>query len=124
MMIFTNQELAAILKLATLVANADGKVSNEESQMMSLEIARFGVNKNKAKVIIEIGAKMSYGECCQVVSNMVAKEKKYVAAYLGTLICADGKIDDSEIKSWSLISAMCDLPTMNIHEAIEFMTNF
>ena len=122
-MIFTNQELAAILRLAHAMANADGKVTNEETQMIVLEMTRFGVDQNKGRVIADIGAKMPYSECCHIVSNMTTEEKKYVAAYLGTLICADGNIDDSEMKLWSLISAMCDLPTMNILEAIQIMAN-
>ena len=122
-MIFTNQELAAILRLAHAIADADGKVSKEETQMIVLEMTRFGVDQSKGRVITDIGAKMPYGECCQIVSNRTAEEKKYVTAFLGTLICADGNIDDSEMKLWSLISAMCDLPTMNIFEAIKIMSN-
>lgn len=105
------------------MANADGKVTKEETQMIVLEMTRFGVDQNKGRIIGEIGEKMTYGECCQVVSNMTPEEKRYVTAFLGTLICADGDIDDSEMKLWSLISAMCDLPTMNILEAIQVMAN-
>jgi uncharacterized tellurite resistance protein B-like protein len=122
-MIFTNQELAAILRLAYAMANADGKITNEETQMIVLEMKRFGVGLNNAQLIAEIGDKMSYGECCQMVSNMTAEEKKYVTAFLGTLICADGDVDDSEMKLWSLISTLCDLPTMNIFEAVKIMAN-
>ena len=122
-MIFTNQELAAILRLAHAMANADGKITNEETQMIVLDMKRFGVGLNNARLIAEIGDKMSYGECCQMVSNMTAEEKKYVTAFLGTLICADGDVDDSEMKLWSLISTLCDLPTMNIFEAVKIMAN-
>ncbi|MBQ2882744.1 MAG: tellurite resistance protein TerB [Alphaproteobacteria bacterium] len=122
-MTFTNQELAAILRLAHAMAMADGKVTNDETHMIVNEMRRFGVSLNNAKLIEEIGVKMSHGECCQVVSNMTTEEKKYVTAFLGTLICIDGDIDDTEMKLWSLISAMCDLPTMNIFEAVKIMAN-
>ena len=105
------------------MANADGKITNEETQMIVLEMKRFGVGLNNARLIAEIGDKMPYGECCQIVSNMTAEEKKYVTAFLGTLICADGDVDDSEMKLWSLISTLCDLPTMNIFEAVKIMAN-
>lgn len=52
---------------------------------------------------------------------MTNEEKKYVTAYLGAIICADGKIEDSEIKAWSLISSICDLPRMSIKEALEII---
>jgi hypothetical protein len=54
---------------------------------------------------------------------MNAEEKRYVTAFLGTLICVDGDIQDSEMKLWSLVSALCDLPTMNIMEAVNIMAN-
>ena len=122
-MIFTNQELAAILRLAHAMANADGKVTQDETDVIVHEMARLGVAPNNAKLIAGIGEQMPYSECCQIVSNMTADEKKYVTAFLGTLICVDGDIDDSEMKLWAFISSMCDLPTMNILEAIQIMTN-
>ena len=122
-MFFTNNELCAVLKLALVMANADGKVSEEESAMMCLELLRFGVDQDKVKTLARLGDKMSNVEACKIVSNMTADEKKYVTAYLGTIICADGKIDDSELKTWALITALCDLPTMSIGEAIAIMSD-
>ena len=122
-MIFTNQELAAILRLAHAMANADGKVTNEESQIIAIELSRFGVDAKRAMQIADIGDKMSNAEACQIVSKMTSEEKRYVAAYLGTLVVADRNIEDSEMKLWSLISVLCDLPTMNIMEAVQIMAN-
>ena len=122
-MIFTNQELAAILRLAHAMANSDGKVSSEETMVIVNEMSRFGVDQNKGRIIAELGSNISHAECCRIVSNMNAEEKRYVTAFLGTLICVDGDIQDSEMKLWSLVSALCDLPTMNIMEAVNIMAN-
>lgn len=122
-MIFTNQELSAILRLAHAMANADGKITEEETKMIVLELSRFGVDQTKAKLLAEIGDKMTYPEACQIISRMTNEEKRYVTAYLGTMICIDGDINDSEMKLWSLITALCDLPEMNIAEAIQIMAN-
>lgn len=122
-MIFTNQELAAILRLAHAMANSDGKVTSEETMVIVNEMSRFGVDQNKGRLIGDMGANMSYAECCQVVSNMTTEKKRYVTAFLGTLICVDKDINDSEMKLWSLISALCDLPAMNIIEAVQIMAN-
>lgn len=122
-MIFTNQELGAIFRLGHAMAIADGKITDEETKMIVLEMCRFGVDVEKGKLIAKIGDEMSYGECCKIISNMTAEEKKYVTAFLGTLICADGNVDDSEMKLWSLISALCDLPTMTIMDALQIMSN-
>jgi hypothetical protein len=54
---------------------------------------------------------------------MTSEEKKYVTSYLGLIICADGKIDDKEMALWSLISSVCDLPTMNLEQALNNMAN-
>ena len=44
--------MAAILRMAQVIANADGKVTNEEMALMALELARFGVTPEKSKLII------------------------------------------------------------------------
>lgn len=122
-MIFTNQELAAILKMAMTIAEADGNVSKEETTLMALELVRFGVSEEKTNVIINETSKLSTTEACVIISKMTSEEKKYVTAYLGTMICADGRIEESEIKIWSLTSAICNLPAMSLREAVEFMKN-
>ena len=121
-MIFTNQELGAILKMATVMADADGKVTNEETALMFVELVRFGVvSEDKVKIVINESSKLTSTEACSIISKMTNEEKKYVTAYLGAIICADGKIEDSEIKAWSLISSICDLPRMSIKEALEII---
>ena len=119
-MVLTNRELGAILKLANVVANADGKFSNEEGLVMTAELARFGASIEKMKLLAAIGDSMSPVESCMVVSHMTTEEKKHVAAFLGSIIAADGKIEDSEIEVWALISSICQLPTMTLAEAISF----
>ena len=73
-MTFTNEELSAIYRLAQAMAQADGKVTKEEIAVIILELQRFGVDQNKAKIIIEMSEKMSYSEACQIVSRMIPSE--------------------------------------------------
>ena len=120
-MIFTNQELGAILKMALVMAAADGHVSEEEKTLMAIELTRFGVSNEKTKVIIQEATQLDTTEACIIIAKMTNEEKKYVTAYLGVMICADGKVEDSELKTWSLISNICNLPQMSIKEAIEIM---
>ena len=122
-MVFTNRELAAILRLAHAVANADGRVTNDEQKIIANELVRFGVDSKKFDVISGLAANMVNGEACQIVSKMTSEEKRYVAAYLGTMVVADRNIEDSEMKLWSLISALCDLPTMSLMEAVKIMAS-
>ena len=113
-MIFTNQELGAILKVATIIAGVDGNVAEEEKVLMAVELMRF---------IGKEAANLNLTEACVIISKMTNDEKKYVTAYFGTMICADGNIEESELKVWSLISSICNLPKMSIDEAIEIITN-
>lgn len=122
-MVFTNQELGAILKVVGVVANADNKVTKEESALMLVELLRFGVVGEKADVIIGEAEKFDFIGACLVISKMTYSEKKYVAAYFGAMICVDGKIDKVELNAWKLISHMCDLPVMHLEEAVEIMRN-
>ena len=120
-MIFTNQELSAIFRMATVMASADGNISNEETTLMAIELMRFGVSEEKSQIIMKEGLNLSPAEACIIISKMTNEEKRYVTAYLGTMICADGKIEDSEMRAWGLISKICNLPTMNLGEAIEIL---
>lgn len=121
-MIFTNQELGAILKMATVMAGADGYVAEEEKALMTIELIRFGVTNEKAKEIFNEATNLTPTEACIIISKMTNEEKKYVTAYLGTMICADGKIEDLELKTWALITNFCDLPKMNLQEALHIMS--
>lgn len=122
-MIFTNQEMAAILRMAQVIANADGKVTNEEMALMALELARFGVTQEKSKLIILIAQELEASDAVLIIARMNHEEKRYVTAYLGTMICADGNIDKKELILWASISEICNLPQMSIKEAIEYMKN-
>lgn len=119
-MTFNKLELTAIVNLAMAVAKADGKVTNEETATVALELAAFGVSIDDAKSIIASAINISNKDAITIISLMDIKQKKYVAAFLAVIIMADGAIEDSEVKLWSLISLLCDLPTMSIAQGVEF----
>lgn len=104
------------------MADADGKVTDEETVLMAIELMRFGIGEDKAKIIFNESNKLTSTEACIIISKMTNEEKKYVTAYLGAMICVDGKIENSEIKAWSLITSICDLPKMSIKEALEIIS--
>ncbi len=123
-MYFTNRELAAIYSMAKAVASADGNISENETALIILELMRFGaLEDNRADIIIRDAEGLSAAEACLIISKMTNDEKKYVSAFLGTMICADGKVEKIELKSWALISGLCDLPIMSLSEALEIMAN-
>ena len=101
------------------MAAADGKVEKSELTYIALEMARFGVKD--ADSILKGAEEMDPTIALSIVSKMTPKEKKYVAAYLGTIMAVDGDIDAKELSLWRLTSSLCGLPTMNIQEAIQYI---
>ena len=120
---FSNVEMAAIIKTALAMAAADGKVDDTEKAMIAIEAMRFNLASEKFESLLKLANDMSATDSMAMIAGMKAPEKRYVAAYLGTMIAADGDIDDKEMALWRLISTLCDLPTMNIADAIQYMAN-
>lgn len=122
-MILTDNELAAVIHLAKAMAAADGKVESIELLVIARELSRFGVDSSKANTLLTRSNTMEFSSAIATVSNMSADNKRYVTAYLGTLMCVDGNASDSEKALWSLISLLCGLPTMSIKEALSIMAS-
>ena len=120
---FSNVEMAAIIKTAMAMATADGKVEDNEKAMIAIEAARFNLGSDKFESLLKLSTSMSATDSLAMIAAMDAAEKRYVAAYLGAMIAADGDIDDKEMSLWRLVSTLCDLPTMTIVDAIDYMTN-
>lgn len=120
---FNGLEISAITKLAKAMVMADGKVKEIEIAVMTNELQRFGVQKNQIQALLETGDAMEIAQAMGVVSGLDYQHKRYVSAYLGTIMAADMDIDDTEMALWRLISTLCELPTMNIKEALEIMAN-
>lgn len=120
---YTGIELSAIVKLANAMVMADGKVANEEIAVMSIELAKFGVDENAAKSIIGAADAMEYGHAVAVVAAMNLEQKKYVTGYLAFIMAADGEIAATEVSMWQLLSTLAQLPTMTVAEALLFWNN-
>lgn len=51
-------------------------------------------------------------------------QKRHFAAFIGSIILADGKLTDEELEYWKNLSAATNLPVMTIQEAAEiFLSN-
>ena len=118
-MYFTDQEKAAIVKLAKLMIAIDGKFEKNEGIVMANEMIRMGITDPKP--ILAASDAMEFGAACSVVSKMSSTEKKYVCSVLGTIIAADYDIDETETKMWTLMSVLCDFPEMTIAQAVEYL---
>ena len=118
---FSGKELTAIIKLSASMMAADGRIDDNETSSLALEMIRFGVNQEQLANFIFVANNMQAIEAISIVSNLGDKGKKYVAAFLGYLMTVDGNVDDEEMKLWRFISTMCNLPSMNIAQAIKII---
>ncbi|MBP5387849.1 MAG: tellurite resistance protein TerB [Prevotella sp.] len=118
---FNRDELMAIAKIANAMIAADGKVEENEMSSWTLEMERFGIAEAEFRTLYEQSEELDFVNALSVISNFDEERKRYVGAFLGTLMAIDGDIDDAELKLWQLVSTFCDLPTMSLGEALTYM---
>lgn len=119
---FNKVELTAILSMVHLMVIADGKVKDEEISVISSEAAKFGISPQEFGEIFTKAKDMESAYAVEIISKMTFEQRKYVAAYLGTVMAIDDDIDDTEIALWRLLSQMCGLPSMTVGEAICYIS--
>lgn len=120
---FNRREMMAILKMAGAMAGADGRAHPNEIKMMINECLRFGIDAEESKMLLSQSTDMEGTEAMAIIAVMTDAQKRYVCAYLGTLMAIDGNINDNEKSMWQLVSTLCKLPTMSITDALEYMAN-
>ena len=116
-MFFTSKEKSAIVKVSNMMILADGKVDPKEL-LFSMEI-RQKLNIENAD--IKHSELLSNTEALDIISHMTDNQKRLVCALLGCMMAIDGNIDEAEHALWSLVSTLCNLPTMTLGEAIKEM---
>lgn len=120
---FSHKEMAAVIKVAKMMAAADGKLHEAEAAMIAKEAMRFGIARGAMEALLEQSDALDATEALTIISNFNNAEKRYVSAYLGTMMAVDGNIDDKEVELWQFVSLICGLPSMNVHDAISYMSN-
>ena len=120
---FNRREMMAILKMAGAMAGADGRAHPNEIKMMINECLRFGIDAEESKMLLSQSTDMEGTEAMAIIAVMTDAQKRYVCAYLGSLMAIDGNINDNEKSLWQLVSTLCKLPTMSITDALEYMAN-
>lgn len=116
-MFFTSKEKSAIVKISNMMIQADGKVEPKELLFSVTVIQKLNIDNAD----IARSELLSNTETLDIISRMTDNQKRLVCAFLGCLMAVDGNIDKTEQALWSLISTLCNLPTMTLREAIEEM---
>lgn len=117
---FTNLEKIAVVQVSFRMIAADGKVVSEER---AITFPIWTKMKVTADHIQEAG-QMADLTSLSIIANMDCSKKRFVAAFLGTIMAADGDINDKEMALWRLVSSMCNLPIMHLTECPDVIMKF
>ena len=120
---FNQREMTAIIKVALAMSVADGTCENNESSFMAQEAHRFNITGDDLNMLLEGCKNMDGQTAVAELATMTDAQKRYVTAYLGTLMAVDGEISEKELSLWRLMTELCKLPSMSISDAINYMAN-
>lgn len=119
--VFSEEELVAIAKLANAMIAADGKVAEEEMESWTMEMERWGIGREVFPKVFQRSETIDFVDALHTVAHLDGERKVYVAAFIGALMAVDGQVNEGELKLWQLVSIFCDLPTMSVGEALAYM---
>lgn len=119
---FNNLELSAVLKVGFCMANADGKMEQEEMKVLALGMAEFGVDEQHFQMLTTLANAMTPATMLATLAALNESQKKFVCGFLASIMISDGDIDDSEVKLWQLTSTLAGFPKMSIAEAATYWT--
>ena len=124
-MTFTGNEMAAILKLAKLMAVADGQLTNAERDAIFTDLGSFGITANSVHSVAleKMADEMEPVAAIKIVAQMTIEEKKYVCGYMAAVMIADGNIDAKEQAWCTFLPKLASFPTMSIAQAVDFWRN-
>lgn len=117
-MVFSEREMTAVFQVANAMIMADERIDDNEIHVMSREALRFGIPLEDLKRLHVNAGNMEAAEALAIIACFDYERKKYVASLLGSILYADGDVDDKELSLWRFISKICRLPQMTVKEAI------
>lgn len=114
-------ELSAIANLAMRMAQVDGHVDPKEIDAIATGFRYFNVPVEQAKTLILLAAAANESDAMAVVAQMSDEHKGFVAAWLATIVAADGVIDERELRLLRHYSEKCGIPLCSPEEALRII---
>ena len=114
-------ELAAMVKLANYMAEADGIVDEGEFAIILDEIEKFGVTEEVFDEILATSIEMDAAVAIKTIEKLGKDEKKYISAFLVVMMIIDEELHETEIKLLNFVSTLCELPLLSLEEAVDIM---
>ena len=116
-------ELTALLSAGMFLSNVDGRVADEEKEILINELKSFNVTEEEAEIYLKVAIDLTVEQTVEILKAMSLEAKQYACGYLGAVMICDGDVADDEMDGWRAFSGACEFPTMTLGEAIEFWRN-
>lgn len=116
-------ELTAMLSAGMMLSNADGRVANEEKEILLNELTSFNVTREEAEIYLKVAIDMTPEQTVEVLKVMSVEAKKYACGYLAAVMICDGDVAEKELEGWRAFSTVCDFPEMTLGDAVNFWRN-
>ncbi len=120
-MTFTKEAIIAILKLGFTIAEADGKKTDKQIDIIWEVVERFhwAMGEMSLSIIDDIAA-LNTPETVKRIAFLTTEQKKYIVAYL-TKIMVSGASTPYEARSFmNELSMWASLPRMSEREALDY----
>ena len=116
-------ELTAMLSAGMILSNADGRLADEEKELLLKELTSFNVTHEEAEIYLKVAIDMTVEQTVEVLKAMSSDAKKYACGYLAAVMVCDGDVADKEVEGWRAFSEACAFPEMTLGEALNFWKN-
>lgn len=118
---FTKLQLAAISRLALLMEKADGEFKDCESKVFVNWMTKLSLDSGLTNYdeVAAFAKSMEVADVVPVILPMTTEQKTRVAAFIGTIMLADGVIDSNEKRVFDTVCKLCGLPTLTYSQCRE-----
>lgn len=121
---YSLEELSAVTALGLFASAIDGDIDEKELQLIFSHLGTFTDDIYLRRQLLKDAGNIPFIEAAAVINCMDYDQKRHFAAFIGSIILADGKLTDEELEYWKNLSAATNLPVMTIQEAAEiFLSN-
>lgn len=120
---FNRLQFVALIKVGKMMSLADGIVQHSEVKTMCDVVTSFGVSSSDFESMLSSADDMEPAIAISVIAAMNDSQKRYICAFLGTIIAIDGDVDETEMALWGLLTTLCNLPKMSILQALAIMND-
>lgn len=120
---FSDKELGYVLRAGYEMTKADGHILPSELEVLFRSLPGVTFGSARARALAGYADTIAHDEMVDGIRAFDIEKKRFVSAYLATIMISDGHADDSELTLWRTMTATCGLPQSTIREAVTFWVN-